>query len=176
MEKGLKKESAGVVVAGGFFRAVLYVLIGFLIIYAGKSAYTFGYSIFNQQPMQSKNGKEVTVVIKDDASVYKIGKVLENKGLIEDAKVFVIQEKLSNYKDKLQSGTYILNTSMTADEMMAVLAREETEGQPVQTDKSAPKEGSDDAIYDKVSEEVEAGDTEESAEGGANSASGNGQE
>ena len=41
-------------------------------------------------------------------------------------------EKLSNYKDKLQAGTYILNTSMTADEMMAILARENIAGQPEQ--------------------------------------------
>ena len=59
-------------------------------------------------------------------------KILKSKGLIKDAKVFVVQESLSNYKDKLQSGTYILNTSMTTDEMLAVLAREDMTGQPEQ--------------------------------------------
>ena len=44
----------------------------------------------------------------------------------------MVQESLSNYKDKLQSGTYILNTSMTTDEMLAVLAREDMTGQPEQ--------------------------------------------
>ena len=43
-----------------------------------------------------------------------------------------MQEKLSNYKDKLQAGTYILNTCMTADEMRAILARENIAGQPEQ--------------------------------------------
>ena len=78
------------------------------------------------------HGEDVTVVIKDGASVYQIGKILKSKGLIKDAKVFVVQESLSNYKDKLQSGTYILNTSMTTDEMLAVLAREDMTGQPEQ--------------------------------------------
>ena len=78
------------------------------------------------------HGEDVTVVIKDGASVYQIGKILKSKGLIEDAKVFVVQESLSNYKNKLQSGTYILNTSMTTDEMLAVLAREDMTGQPEQ--------------------------------------------
>ena len=64
--------------------------------------------------------------------MYQIGKILKSKGLIKDAKVFVVQESLSNYKDKLQSGTYILNTSMTTDEMLAVLAREDMTGQPEQ--------------------------------------------
>ena len=58
--------------------------------------------------------------------------ILKSKVLIKDAKVFVVQESLSNYKDKLQSGTYILNTSMTTDEMLAVLAREDMTGQPEQ--------------------------------------------
>ena len=56
-----------------------------------------------------------------------------------------MQEKLSNYKGKLQTGTYILNTSMTPDELMAILAKEDTEGQPDQTDADgAAKEGSSD--------------------------------
>ena len=71
-------------------------------------------------------------MIKDGSSVYQIGKILKKKGLIEDAKVFVVQEKLSNYKNKLQAGTYILNTNMTAEEMMAILARENVDGQPTQ--------------------------------------------
>lgn len=103
------------------------------VIYVGKSAYDFGYAIFDQVPVDDEDhGEDVTVVIKDGASVYQIGKILKSKGLIEDAKVFVVQETLSNYKDKLQSGTYILNTSMTTDEMLAVLAREDMTGQPEQ--------------------------------------------
>ena len=66
--------------------------------------------------------------------MYQIGKILKSKGLIKDAKVFVVQESLSNYKDKLQSGTYILNTSMTTDEMLAVLAREDMTGEQDSTD------------------------------------------
>ena len=103
------------------------------VIYVGKSAYDFGYAIFDQIPVDDEDhGEDVTVVIKDGASVYQIGKILKSKGLIKDAKVFVVQESLSNYKDKLQSGTYILNTSMTTDEMLAVLAREDMTGQPEQ--------------------------------------------
>ena len=64
--------------------------------------------------------------------LFEAFKILKSKGLIKDAKVFVVQESLSNYKDKLQSGTYILNTSMTTDEMLAVLAREDMTGQPEQ--------------------------------------------
>lgn len=53
--------------------------------------------------------------------------------MIEDAKVFFVQEKLSVYKGKLKPGTYILSTAFTPDQIMAVLAGE-------QEDESAEEE------------------------------------
>ena len=100
--------------------------------------------MYKRQAMDNEeNGRDVTVVIKEGDSVYQIGKTLKKKGLIDDAKIFVAQEMLSSYKGKLQPGTYILSTSMTPDEMMEILARENTEGQPDQTNTGGKaKEGS----------------------------------
>ncbi|MCB5712296.1 endolytic transglycosylase MltG [Lactonifactor longoviformis] len=170
MANRMRDDGHGVAIAGGFFRILLYVCVIFAIIYVGKTAYSFGYDIFNQVPVSQGEGKDVTVVIKDGTSVYKIGKILKNKGLIDDGKVFVVQEKLSNYKDKLQAGTYILNTSQTADEMMAILARENTEGQPEQEDKEedGTKDEADktaDENLEKVSQDPQDGDDAQSGEG-----------
>jgi len=139
MGKQIRKQKKSSIIAGGFFRLGVYLCVAIAVIYIGKSAYDFGYEIFNQEAVATKeNGRDITVVLKKDDSVYQIGKILKKKGLIKDAKIFVVQEKL-------QAGTYILNTSMTPDEMMAILARENTEGQPDQTDASgAAKEGSSD--------------------------------
>lgn len=114
--------AAGVAVAGGIFRIVLYVCVVVLIIWIGKSTYRFGYDIFNQRAMSPGEGQEVTVVIKEDTSVYDIGKILEKKGLINDALVFLVQEKLSNYSGKLRPGTYLLSTAYTPNRIMAILA------------------------------------------------------
>ncbi|MEE0463256.1 endolytic transglycosylase MltG [Blautia hydrogenotrophica] len=117
--------------AGSILRILLYVCVVFLIIWAGKTAYHFGYSIFNQRAMSPEDGQEVTVVIKEGASAYQVGKTLEKKGLIEDAKVFVFQEKLSNYRGQIKAGTYILSTAYTPDRILAVLSgqsEEEDEG------------------------------------------------
>lgn len=113
---------AGVVVASGFFRTVLYIFVAVLIIWLGKVTYQFGYNVFNQQPMSPGDGQEVTVVIKEDTSVYKIAKTLEKKGLVENALVFYVQEKLSNYKGKLRPGTYLLSTAYTPNRIMGILA------------------------------------------------------
>lgn len=114
--------AAGVVVASGFFRIALYVCVVVLIFWIGKSTYQFGYDVFNQQAMSPGDGQEVTVVIKQDVSVYKIAKTLESKGLVKDAKVFFVQELLSNYRGKLRPGTYLLSTAYTPNRIMGILA------------------------------------------------------
>ena len=72
MANRMRDDGHGVAIAGGFFRILLYVCVIFAIIYVGKTAYSFGYDIFNQVPVSQGEGKDVTVVIKDGTSVYKI--------------------------------------------------------------------------------------------------------
>lgn len=115
----------------GIIRLLIYACLILMIVYAGRKAYNFGYAVFNQIPVARKDlGEDITVVIKEGQSAADIGKVLEKKGLIPDEFVFVVQERLSNYHKKLLPGTYILNTSQTADEMMAIMAQEDKFGQP----------------------------------------------
>ena len=45
-----------------------------------------------------------------------------NKGLISDAKLFWLQERLSEYHGMIQPGTYDLSTNMTPDEMIQIMA------------------------------------------------------
>ena len=123
-----KVGKAGVAVASGIFRTAFYVCVAVLIFWIGKSAYQFGYNIFNQQAMSPGAGQEVTVVIEDGSSVYKIGKTLESKGLVEDAKIFYVQERLSNYHGKLTAGTYLLSTAYTPNRIMSILSGEDEEG------------------------------------------------
>ena len=116
---------AGLVIAGGVFRTALYICVAVLIFWGGKTAYQFGYNVFDQQAISPGAGQEVTVVIQEGSSVYDIGRILESKGLIEDAKVFYVQEKLSNYRVKLNAGTYLLSTAYTPTRIMGILAGDE---------------------------------------------------
>ena len=114
--------NAGVIVAGGAFKIALYVWIVVLIIWLGRLSYQSGHDIFDQQPMSPGEGQEITVVVKEDDSVYDIAKTLESKGLVEDAKVFWIQEKLSNYKGQMKPGTYLLSTAYEPSRLLAIMA------------------------------------------------------
>lgn len=120
-----KVGAAGMVLAGGVFKAALYVCVAVLIIWIGTVTYRFGYDVFNQQAMSPGEGQEVTVVIREGTSVYEIGKILERKGLVESALVFYVQEKLSNYRGELQPGTYLLSTAYTPTRIMGILAGDE---------------------------------------------------
>lgn len=114
--------NAGVIVAGGAFKIALYVCIVVLIIWLGRLSYQSGHDIFDQQPMSPGEGQEITVVVKEDDSVYDIATTLESKGLVEDAKVFWIQEKLSNYKGQMKPGTYLLSTAYEPSRLLAIMA------------------------------------------------------
>ena len=61
--------AAGVVVAGTFFKIVLYICVIVLLFWVGKASYQFGHDVFNQQAMSPGEGQEVTVVIKEDTSL-----------------------------------------------------------------------------------------------------------
>lgn len=71
--------AAGVVVAGTFFKIVLYICVIVLLFWVGRASYQFGHDVFNQQAMSPGEGQEVTVVIKGDTSLYKIAKTLQKK-------------------------------------------------------------------------------------------------
>ena len=114
--------AAGVAVAGVAFKIALYLCVVVLLFWIGKASYQFGHDVFNQQAMSPGEGQEVTVVIKEDASLYKIARTLQKKGLIKSASVFYVQERPSTYHGKLQPGTYLLSTAYTPNRIMGILA------------------------------------------------------
>ena len=104
---------------------ILLAIIIVMIVYIGAlTAYDFGYRIFAEKPMSTAPGNEVVVVIKDGMGTGDVADMLEAQGVIRDAKIFKIQNKLSHYSDGFLAGTYTLNTSMDNDEIMAVLSGE----------------------------------------------------
>ena len=125
-----KKRSAALFVGMSVCRLLIWVLAAWILIKAGKSAYSFGYQVFAQKPVSSPPGKNVSVTVSEGMTGAELGKVLKNRELIRDARVFQVQMELSEYKNQIHPGTYILNSSQTADEMLAVLAGEaETESE-----------------------------------------------
>lgn len=121
------KEIVGSVF-GMAFKIIAAVLIVMFVYKYAFLAYDYGYRLFGEKPITSGEGRTVTVTIPEGADAKKVGELLETKGLIRDSQLFVLQELLSDYHGAILTGEFELNTSMTAEEMLAVLSTEpETE-------------------------------------------------
>ena len=110
---------------------VLAAVVVFIVRGASK-AYDFGYRVFADEPISVYGGRTITVGISENMSVKDIALMLEEKGLIEDADLFVVQELLSAYHGELRPGIYDLGTDMTATQMMEIMS---ASGQETEEDK-----------------------------------------
>lgn len=103
-------------------KLALFLFICSLIYKGALMAYDYGYRVFTESPVSVGEGRTISVEIKDDQSAMDIGKMLKQKGLIRDERIFYLQELLSEYHDKEVPGIYDLSTAMTAEEMLAVIS------------------------------------------------------
>ena len=114
-------------VAGAVLKVVVYAAVIMFIWRAAYMAYDYGYRIFEEAPMSTGNGRVVSVTIPENLSAKEMGTLLEQKGLIRDADLFVLQYHLSEYKVDLLPGTFELSTAMTVDEMLKTMTIEPVE-------------------------------------------------
>lgn len=124
-----RKRSAGYKAAingaKGIVRILVYLLIIVFIVFLGKTAYTYGYAIFNEEAMAEAPGEDVVIEIPEGATVNDIGQILKDRGLIENVNIFIAQERVSAYHGDIDPGIYTLNTSETPTEMMEIMAADE---------------------------------------------------
>ena len=125
------RQIAGAVVGTVIKVVVTAVFLMFVYRYAVE-AYDYGYRIFGEEPMDAEPGPDVTVTIGEYDSQQDVAEMLMQRGLIRDAPMFVIQEKLYGLEAGMQPGTYDLNTAMKVEEMLEIFAagngETETEG------------------------------------------------
>ncbi len=88
----------------------------------GRTAYNYGYRIFAETPIDSENGKEVSVQVTEGMTGKTLGEVLKEKGLIRDTLLFQIQYRVSDYYGKIKPGLYQLNTTMDPDTILETLS------------------------------------------------------
>ncbi len=115
-------------IVGISFTVLVFVVVVYGLYQIGIYSYSYGYRVFAEPPMEQEDGSDKLVQVKSSMRAQDVGQMLEEKGLIRDKWLFVLQLKLSEYNGNLQPGYYTLNTSMTAHEMMQVMSGEEAEG------------------------------------------------
>lgn len=117
----MKSSNLIVAVLGAIFRVVVAIAAVYIIYQGAILCYNYGYRIFTEPAVSAGEGRTVTVAITDDMSPKEIGQLFENKGLVRDARLFMLQYYLSEYVKDVKPGVFDLSTSMTAEEMMEAM-------------------------------------------------------
>ncbi len=120
----MKKQKAAYPILTRIIKLLLAVIIIMLIYVGSLMAYDFGYRIFAEKPVSPGTGIDYTVVVEEGMSVNRVADMLEEQGVIRDALIFKIQNRLSHYKGGFRAGTYTISTSMDNEEIMAILSGE----------------------------------------------------
>ena len=113
-------------IIGAVFETMVKVIVVALIVTfvyrTAAEAYEFGYRVFSEEPVSRSGGRTITVAVPEDYTVRGLAEMLKDRGLIRDADLFVVQELLSEHHGEIKPGIYDLNTTMTATEMMGIMA------------------------------------------------------
>lgn len=156
----------------GILNLLIRVSIAFLVVvYVYRMAlatYHFGYMVFTDGAKEVTPGRDITVSIEMDDSVMDIGKTLEKRGVIDDARLFFVQEYLSEYHKMIKPGNYTLNTSMRPSEILKEISTDPEEELSDEDERNVtyvPNDTEGDAAWDKQSEDdTENGTGEETKE------------
>ncbi len=147
---------AGYLIGAAVETIIKVVVVAAVVIFIFRGAvkaYDFGYKVFADEPMSLSGGRTITVGVSENMTISDIAQMLEEKGLIEDAKLFVVQELLSAYHDEILPGIYDLSTTMTATEMLEIMA--------------TPAEGSEEQTEDNKAAEADSEEGDEAGDGSA---------
>ncbi len=115
-------KQLGVSAATAIVKIIVAYFIIRYVIEAATTAYDFGNRIFTEEPVSEPPGITYTVSLTEETTPKQVAEALEDYGLVRDKNLFYVQYLLSSYKDELAPGSYDLNTAMTAEEMLAVMA------------------------------------------------------
>ena len=149
------------------FRLVLSIIIILVVYRLAMYSYHLGYMVFADVAKEAEPGRDITIAVDTEDSTMDVAKTLENRGLIGDARVFFLQEMLSEYRGKIQPGVYTLNTSMTAEKMLAEMSanapsgdKESEDAQTTDTENTNASEDVSDGVSDAAEDTPAATDTQ----------------
>ena len=114
------------------FAAIIVVMVTACVQirkYAGI-AYDFGSNIVRTDAKdKGEDILTIEVVIDDTMDITAVAELLQDSGVIANSRAFAVQARLGGYAGKIIPGTYVLNSGMTTEQILAVLTgAEQAEG------------------------------------------------
>lgn len=111
-------------------RSSVYLCLLVLLIVLSSKGYGFGEKVFSEQGYEKKPGTDITVTIYPEDSKMDIAEKMVEKGLAGNKMVFYVQSIL--YEGKFIPGTYTLNSSNSAEDIIEYLSEEHEEESTVE--------------------------------------------
>ena len=120
MAKQSQQTKAALDILGYFLGALLnlvfYAVVAFGIYFVATNVYEFSYQIFGDRVCEEAPGRDVEIHIEEGESTMDIAEKLYMNKIVVNKYTFYLKVQLMGYK--ILAGTYILNTSMTYDEIL----------------------------------------------------------
>ena len=111
----MKQGNATVNILKKAITLIVMVVVVIFIIKEATKAYAFGYAVFMDESMTSEDdARVITITIAEGDSVLDIGKMLERRGMIDNAYVFFVQSFCYESGRKIAPGSYDLTTDMNS--------------------------------------------------------------
>ncbi len=103
-------------VIGLSWKLILIAVIILLLVEGAAQGYRFGYEVFSSDPVESAPGRDISIQVTKDESGLQVFKDMKDAGLIRNSYATLVASIFFDYD--IYPGTYVLNTSMTAREML----------------------------------------------------------
>ncbi len=98
---------------------IFYAVAIFLIYRACIFAYDFSFQVFGNVTVDEGEGRNALVTINEGSSTMELASQLEMNKIIKNRYSFYIKVKLLN--SNIKAGSYIVNSSMTYDEILKTI-------------------------------------------------------
>ncbi|MBQ8798064.1 MAG: endolytic transglycosylase MltG [Lachnospiraceae bacterium] len=123
MAKQSQQTQAALDILGHFLGALLnlvfYVVVAFGIYFVATNVYEFSYQVFGDRVCEAEPGRDVEIHIAEGESTMDIAEKLYMNKVVINQYTFYLKVQLFEYK--IMQGTFLLNTSMTYDEILEVI-------------------------------------------------------
>jgi UPF0755 protein len=97
---------------------IAVVIVVVAVVLGAVAAYAYYDRKMNEKPAKAWEG---LIEIPSGATTTGIANILEEEGVIADARAFIVYCKLNGYDGKLKAGKYQLNSSMSLEDVATIL-------------------------------------------------------
>lgn len=104
---------------GILLNLVFYAVVAFGLYFVATNVYEFSYQVFGDRVCEAAPGRDVKIRITEGESTMEIAEDLYMNKVIVNKYTFYLKTRLFDYT--IMYGTFRLNTSMTYDEVLAVI-------------------------------------------------------